>query len=172
MNTHETVRRFAQRIPNPRKSNAVEWRGAVSYGYSPSGVTGARIYCEGNTLYSYGNHFVLAHYLGDRGGNRFFLKNGDRASQTTSRQQAEVQSLCFGPTVSFSAFAVARVDLEKLKSENVLDFADDTRIYLMRDKESGAFYRLGKWNGELGEYERGEIFVQPKQGAFFPDRSQ
>src|SRR6266446_1580960 len=161
MNTHETVRRFAERVPNPRKSKTVEWRGAVSYGYSPSGFTGARIYCEEDTLYSYGGHFVLAHYLGDRDDKRFFLKNGDRASQTTSRQQAEVQELCFGPTVSFSAFAVARVDLQKLTSESVLDFAQDTRVYLMRDKETGVFYRLGKWKAASGEYERGDPFTPP-----------
>src|SRR5437763_15816647 len=172
MNTHETVRRFANRVANPRKLNAVEWRGAVSYGYSPSGFTGARIYCEENTLYSYGGHFVLAHYLSDRDGKRFFLKNGDRASQTTSRQQAQVQELCFGPTVSFSAFAVALVDLGKFTAENVLDFAADTRVYLMRHKESGVFYRLGKCNAANGDYERGEPFTPPRQGAFFPDRSQ
>src|ERR1700731_1083167 len=172
MNTHETVRRFAERVPNPRKLNVVEWRGAVSYGNSPSGFTGARVYCENNTLYSYGGHFVLAHYLGDRNGNRFFLKNGDRASQTTTRQQAEVQELCYGPTVSFSAFAVARVELQKLTPDTVLDFAEDTRIYLMREKETGAFYRLGKGNTEFGEYQRGGAFTPPQQGVFFPDRSE
>lgn len=172
MNTHETVRRFAQRLPNPRNRNAVEWRGAVSYGYSPSGFSGARIYCEENSLYSYGDHFLLAHFLGDQRGERLFLKNGDRASQTTSRQQAEVQEQCFGPTVSFSAFAVTGFDLGKLTSENVLDFAEDTRVYLMRERETGTFYRLGKWNADTGEYERGEVFIPPRQGAFFPDRSQ
>jgi hypothetical protein len=171
MNTHQTVRRFAERIVNPRKSNAVEWRGAVSYGFS-SGFSGARIYCEGNTLFSYGRHFALAHYLGDRDGKKFFLKNGDRASQTTSRQQAEVQELCAGPTVSFSAFTVAGIDLSPLRAENVIDFAEDMRVYLMRDKETGVFYRLGKWNSDLGEYEQGEAFTPPKQGAFFPDRSE
>jgi hypothetical protein len=171
MNTHQTIRRFAERVRNPRKGNAVEWRGAVSYGFS-SGFTGARIYCEGNTLFSYGRHFALAHYLGNRDDKNFFLKNGDRASQTTSRQQAEVQELCAGPSVSFSAFGAAGVNLEKLTSENVLDFAEDTRVYLMRHKETGVFYRLGKWNSDLGEYERGEIFMPPKQGAFFPDISE
>jgi hypothetical protein len=172
MNTHEIVSRFARRIPNPRNGGAVEWRGARSYGSASSGFVGARIYCESNALFSYGPHFALAHYLGERDGKGFFLKNGDRASQTTSRQQAEVQELCTGPTVSFSAFAAAGINLPPLRTENVLDFAEDTRVYIMRDKETGAFYRLGKWNGELGEYERGEVFVPPKQGAFFPDRSQ
>lgn|GEM_PF-1789267 len=171
MNTHQIVRRFAERTPNPRKDNAVKWRGAVSYGFS-SGFTGARIYCEGNTLFSYGRHFALAHYLGDRDGKKFFLKNGDRASQTTSRQQAEVQELCTGPTVSFSAFHAAGIDLSGLRAENVIDFAEDVRVYLMRDKESGVFYQLGKWNSELDEYERGEVFTAPKQGAFFPDTSE
>jgi hypothetical protein len=177
MNTHEIVSRFARRIPNLRKGGAVEWRGARSYGSSSSGFVGdgfvgARIYCESNTLYSYGPHFTLAHYLGERDSKSFFLKNGDRASQTTSRHQAEVQELCAGPTVSFSAFAVAGIDLSALRAENVIDFAEDTRVYLTREKETGTFYRLGKWNGALGEYERGEVFTPPKQGAFFPDRSE
>ncbi|MFZ3376224.1 MAG: hypothetical protein WA183_11785 [Chthoniobacterales bacterium] len=177
MNTHEIVSRFAGRIPNPRKSGAVEWRGARSYlssssGFGGDGFVGARIYCESNTLYSYGPHFALVHYLGERDSKSFFLKNGDRASQTTSRQQAEVQELCAGPTVSFSAFAAAGIDLSPLRAENVLDFAEDTRVYITREKETGTFYRLGKWNSELGEYERGEVFAPPTQGAFFPDRSQ
>jgi hypothetical protein len=172
MNTHETVRRFAERIPNPRRNNAVEWRGAVGYGFAGNGFSGARIYCEENTLYSYGAHFPLSHFLGERDGKKFFLKNGDRASQTTSRQQAEVQELCYGPTVSFSAFTAARVNLEKLTSEAVLDFAEDTRVYLIRNKEAGVYYRLGKWNSDSGEYERGEVFTPPRQGAFFPDRSE
>jgi hypothetical protein len=172
MNTRETVRRFAERIPNPRRAGAVEWRGGVGYGFSSASFQGARIYCEENTLFSYGSHFALAHYLGERDGKKLFLKNGDRASQTTSRQQAEVQDLCEGPTVSFSAFAVAGIDLFVLRAENVIDFAADTRVYLTHDKETGIFYRLGKWNGERGEYERGEVFTRPKQGAFFPDRSE
>src|SRR5438477_8019049 len=98
MNTHDIVRRFAARIPNPRNSGTVAWRGSVGYasasgGFSGSGFTGARIYCEKNSLYSYGSHFALAHFLGERAGQKLFLKNGDRASQTTSRQQAEVQEL-------------------------------------------------------------------------------
>jgi hypothetical protein len=177
MDTREVVRRFAGRIPNPRKGDAVEWRGSVGYapgsgGFSGNGFVGARIYCEKNTLFSYGSHFALAHYLGQRDGKHLFLKNGDRASQTTSRQQAEVQELCPGPTVSFSAFVAAGVDLSAFRVENVIDFAADKRVYLMREKETGTFYRLGKWNADLSEYERGEIFTPPKQGAFFPDRSE
>ena len=118
------------------------------------------------------SHFALAHFLGERAGQKLFLKNGDRASQTTSRQQAEVQELCSGPTVSFTAFSAAGVDLSALRVENVIDFAEDKRVYLTREKETGTFYRLGKWNAELGEYERGEVFTPPKQGAFFPDRSE
>jgi hypothetical protein len=177
MNTREVVRRFEERIPNPRCGGRVEWRGSVGYasasgGFSGSGFAGARIYCEKNTLFSYGSHFALAHYLGQRDGKHLFLKNGDRASQTTSRQQAEVQELCEGPTVSFSAFAAAGVDLSAFRVENVIDFAEDKRVYLMREKETGTFYRLGKWNADQGEYERADVFVPPKQGAFFPDRSE
>src|SRR5205807_979661 len=29
-----------------------------------------------------------------------------------------------------------------------------------------------KWNSERDEYERGEVFTPPKQGAFFVDRSE
>ena len=177
MHTREIVRRFAGRIPNPRCAGLIEWRGSVGYasgsgGFSGNGFVGARIYCEKNTLFSYGSHFALAHYLGQCDGKHLFLKNGDRASQTTSRQQAEVQELCAGPTVSFSAFVAAGVDLSAFRIENVIDFAKDKRVYLMREKETGTFYRLGKWNAESGEYERGEVFVAPKQGAFFPDRSE
>jgi len=83
MNAHEIVSRFARRIPNPRKGGAVEWRGARSYdssssGFGGDGFVGARIYCESNTLYSYGPHFALAHYLGERDSKSFFLKNGDQ----------------------------------------------------------------------------------------------
>ena len=37
-------------------------------------------------------------------------------------------------------FAAARVDLRRLRAENIVDFAEDNSVYLIRDKDAGAFY--------------------------------
>src|ERR1700686_1771227 len=108
MKTNEVIRRFAERVPNPRDGGRVNWRGNVGYGgpqsgWGGQGHVGARIYCEGDSLFSYGHHWRLAIYLGEKNGKPVFLKNGDRASVTTNSQLAVVQGMCPGPTVSFSA---------------------------------------------------------------------
>jgi hypothetical protein len=168
MNTQETVKRFAERKPNPREGGKVEWRGNVGYpgsGGLYTGHVGPRIFCrdygDGEaTLYSYGTHFALAHYLGEQGDEKLFLKNGDRASVTTNSQQAIVQQVCDGPTVSFSAFEAAGVNLGKLRATDVVAFGPDKHIPILRDRKTDTFYR------DAGSHRRGAVFTPPKQGAF------
>lgn len=45
-----------------------------------------RVFVEGDTIYSYGKHFPIAHRIRD---NEYLL-NHDRYSVTTSKQQSEV----------------------------------------------------------------------------------
>jgi hypothetical protein len=47
-----------------------------------------RVFVEGDTLYSYGKHFPIAHRIRDNE----YLFNDDRYSNTTSKQQSQVRS--------------------------------------------------------------------------------
>lgn len=46
-----------------------------------------RVFVEGDTIYSYGHHFPIAHRIRD---NEYLL-NEDKYSTTTSKQQSEVK---------------------------------------------------------------------------------
>lgn len=50
----------------------------------------SNIFANGDTIYSYGYHFAMAQLI--RGDDRFFLVNGDRFSNSTSRHQSHVRS--------------------------------------------------------------------------------
>src|SRR6185312_6442416 len=144
--SHETVvKNFAARKLN-RKGDC-DW-------------IGGNVYSEGDTLYSYGRHFRLAYYLGERDGAHLFLKNGDRRSTSTSQHQAIVQRACAGPTVSFSALYSAGIRVSWLTLDNIADFTADQTTSLYR-AEDGALYH-DTWDEELVN----QRFDRPGQGMF------
>jgi hypothetical protein len=56
-------------------------------------VRSCNVFADGDRLYSYGYHFVLATALRDKRGNvSGYLLNGDRYSSTTNRHQADVRN--------------------------------------------------------------------------------
>lgn len=73
------------------------------------------LYCEPSdprTLYSYGEHFMLAVEVDAPNGGKCFLKNGDRSSSTTNRHQWAVQrARPSDPTISFGALAATLREL-------------------------------------------------------------
>jgi hypothetical protein len=83
---------------------------------------GANVFAEGNYLYSYGKHFILAVRKEDGS----FLLNGDKYSVTTSRHQSNTYRL-FGKhsRVSFSACESAMGDLYWYEKVEVLDHTQD-----------------------------------------------
>jgi hypothetical protein len=83
---------------------------------------GANVFAEGNYLYSYGKHFILAVRKEDGS----FLLNGDKYSTTTSRHQSDTYSL-FGkhPRVSFSACESAMNDQYWYDRVEILDHTED-----------------------------------------------
>jgi hypothetical protein len=143
MATHqEVVQRFESNQIN-RRTGDCSWQGSS-------------VFCQGDALYSYGLHFVLAFRLAPN----LFLKNGDRYSVSTSQHQAIVQRTLSGPTISFDALepmlpkrflGIASSGIAELGESNVLDYIEDSTVPCQRDKETG-------------EWSNG--FQPPNQGMF------
>lgn len=159
---NDVVERFASRKPNPRAHGRIEWSATPSSSWHSAGTV-VRAYCEDNKLYSYGPHFILAVDLGDRDSKPFFLKNGDKNSNTTTKQQSEVQSRCQGPTVSFSALETSGI-FDDIANENIIDWREDSRTRVYRDKASGRFYL--DYNRKKRRFEK--EFKNTEQGMFLP----
>ena len=104
------------------------------------------VYCDGRTIYSFGSHFPMAYLIKQDSTGNVFVKNGDRASQTTSRHQALVQFHCSGPTVSFSALNSAGVPPVKLRFQHFIAYRPDQLLTLIYDPDTGKYTR--KDNGE------------------------
>lgn len=164
-NWGDVIKRFATRKPNPRKGGRVEWSATPSESMHGGGnIVRAFTDSEGKNLYSYGRHFVLAIHLGkDAEGRDVFLKNGDRNSPTTNAMVRETQSRCYGPTVSLSALDAAGI-AHGLTLAHIVDWREDRREYLYRDRRDGKFYQEVDFATNTG---RGE-FRKPEQGMWIP----
>lgn len=126
---------------------------------------GYNMYIEGDCLFSYGSHFVLAKRKDD-----LFLLNGDRYSNSTSKHQSITrQELGYNsPTTSFSALSNAGIGLDSLK---IIDFTgDETAETIVNLKEFKAKIPVGatvtysrdKFTGEInriGYHLAGSILI-------------
>lgn len=127
--THkDCIIRFRDRKPNRMRGNEPVW-------------DAGNVYCDDDTLYSYGRHFPLARIIGKKNGKPLFIKNGDSVSRTTSRHQGDVQRYITGPTVSLSAIEAAGFRFHRLEPENIVDFVGDSYIPVIKDKDTGKMYR-------------------------------
>ena len=158
MTHEEVVKSFADRKvrqKNPGKGE-VQWKGC-------------RVYCEDDNLYSYGQHFVLAKYLGTNG-KHIFLKNGDKYSQSTGHHQGLTQYYCYGPTISFNALHAASIWFENLNLNNIIDWTEPERGEIYKEKDTGKYFKYkydrinGEWKSWLEEWK------EPNQGMFIPYR--
>lgn len=99
------VKKFASRTINKR-TGIVSWKGS-------------NIFCDEDTIYSYGRHFPMAVYLGEHPKYKyFFIKNTDKYSSSTSCHQGMVSHSCAGPEVPRLALNNAVADAETLKFES------------------------------------------------------
>lgn len=155
----DVVKKFADRKVN-RRTGTVSWEGC-------------RVYCQGDTLYSYGSHFPLARYLGEKDGSPLFLKNGDKYSSSTSGHQSITQQYCKGPTVSRTALQAAGIDFYSVGLPGagvqnpririaIVDFRQDSSEHLYQDPKNGKLYREHDY--ESGQFSK--LFQKPKQGMF------
>jgi hypothetical protein len=92
------------------------------------------VWAEGNIIYSYGRHFPIAEHYGTQAGG-WYLINGDRFSNTTSRHQSNLRgalSLATRRTVilPFSAIDAAGIIHESIEP---IDVSDDTWIEHKRE---------------------------------------
>ena len=162
MTQSELVKRYAERTPN-RHTQKVAFR----YG---------NISCRDDYIYSF-DWFEMAKYLGEKDNKPYFIKNGDRYSQSTSGHQGLVQSHCSGPTVSRTALDAAGLSFKQITMDNILDVLYDHQEYgLYREKKTGKFFKQkdnyikdenNRWVIQEPTYEQ---FKTPKQGMFIPLR--
>lgn len=158
MQISEVVRRFANRIVNKRQGSVTWANGSGSR---------KRLYCEGDVLYSYGDHFPLAKYLGeDESGEHMFVLNGDHYSASTSGHQGQAKGQCKGPWISETALRATGgiPDLTGLKLGHVVDWANGTPVHVHRHDPDGPWI-LDGWDSRTPG-----PFRVPKQGGHLVER--
>lgn len=139
--SHEDIiKKFANRQRNKR-TGRVEWNGS-------------NVYCVGDTLYSYGSHFPLARllgYMGDRWDlSPFFLKNGDKYSNSTSHHQSMTDEHCPGPVVSRNHLLAVGLPFDKVTLENVMFFQQGSRHWVYKDTKTDKYYEEAHTRRESG----------------------
>lgn len=152
------AQRFASRTPN-RQTGRIAYRGR-------------NVFCDATVMYSYGNHFPLALYLGEQKKTHLFLKNGDKYSDTTSRHQGETQHYCKGPTVSCSALEAAGFHFLGVKLENIICYQPDMHEHLYKNLKTGKYFKTldYKGRGKNAKMIAKDEFKPPRQGMFIPYR--
>lgn len=92
---------------------------AFSNGNYEARNSSGNVYASGKTLYSYGSHFPMAIDMGS-----YYLINGDRYSNTTSKHQSEcIHRLTPNVQIPFSALTGANIFPEDIK---LIDHKADT----------------------------------------------
>lgn len=152
----DIVTKFAQRKINKR-TESVEW-------------TGRHVYCKGDTIYSYGSHFPMARFLGMVNKKPFFLKNGDRYSDSTSRHQGMVNTKCIGPTISRRGLEAAGIGFNSIGlprqrniSYAIIDFRPDFNKHVYQNRKTGKLY--SDFDYETKKFSKE---FSAKQGMFIP----
>ena len=127
--------------------------------------TGNNVYCLGDTLYSYGAHFILAKYLG----SNLFIRNSDKCSSSTSHHQSMTAQHCPGPEVSCGLLSKENLLLNDFSFTDVLFFLRPSYKWCVRDIETGVFYNECSWTEEHGTTLTDE-WTPPKHGIYKPNR--
>lgn len=122
-------------------------------------MTGHNVFADGNFLYSYGRHFPLASYLGEREGRHLFLKNGDKYSDSTTHHQGITSHHCPGPTVSDRGLAAFGIKFEDVTFDHILHWQDGFYKYVCKDQMTGLYYE---------DREASVEWTPPQVGGFCP----
>jgi hypothetical protein len=145
MNHEQVIQRFAARKINAR-SKTISWRGH-------------NVYCNEHILYSYGSHFPLAYYLGEKDGQAFFLKNEDKYSSSTSCHQGLTQEHCYGPQLSFNKLAALDIDFLKIRLKNIIAWRPPERHFVIHNGNDNLYYSFE---------DRHTLWFPPNYGYFVP----
>jgi len=148
MTNSDVVYNWATRKVNPY-CKRIEWNSGNING-------------NGKAIKSYG-WFPMAYHLGKVGEDHIFLKNGDRYSSSTSQHQSAVQQYCKGPTIPFSSLESAGINPYHITFDNIISWAEDTRIPIWRYADSDTWYQ-GYWRAGRYDIEGTVEFVRPQQG--------
>jgi hypothetical protein len=91
-----------------------------------------RLYYSGDTIYSYGSHFVLARAIRDpkTRATILFLLNGDTISVTTGRHQREIRDAVLGSPVPHVIIPFSAIDAASIESDSIrlLEATDDRTV--------------------------------------------
>lgn len=156
MNHEEVIKAFGERKLNS-KTKTVKW-------------TGHHVYCEGDFLYSYGSHFLLAKHLGDN----LFVVNSDGYSVSTSRHQGLTRQYCPGPILSNCLLRKEKFSLHDLFHKDILFYVRDQWHWCVKDIETNIFYDNYSYDEQFGstltdEYEPPALGVFKSRRKPFPE---
>ena len=144
----ETIKLFAQRKVNSKTKN-IEW-------------DSNHVFCLDKVLYSYGSHFPLARYLGEKDGRSFFIKNSDKYSSSNSAHQCITNEHCYGPSISRVRLNDFLEDgFDKLKIDNIIFWQKPKRICGYLDVNSSVFYTKYHTVGSLENSNYGKVYTNP-----------
>ena len=110
-------------------------------------LKGSRIFCEGDTIFSYGRHFPMAHALrGADGRVALFLLNGDRYSVSTTRHQSDLRSAVArshvpNVIVPFEAISAAGIDVQTVKLVEGLPERHEVKPHVAYERPEGSVWR-------------------------------
>lgn len=147
MNHEEVIKAFGERKLNS-KTKTVKW-------------TGHHVYCEGDFLYSYGSHFLLAKHLGDN----LFVVNSDGYSVSTSRHQGLTRQYCPGPILSNCLLRKEKFSLHDLLHKDILFYIRDQWHWCVKDIETNVYYDNYSYDEQFGSTLTDE-YEPPALGVF------
>lgn len=128
MTTHADIAtRFAERVTNPDLPDRSSRR--------------SNVIADGDRIYSYGRHFIIAEVLRDaRGRARLVLLNGDRFSVSTGSHQADVRAALLKHAASVPRLIIpfTALDAAQIRRDSIvpIDVKNDRVEYIRHADES------------------------------------
>lgn len=140
----------------PHRTAVSRWAAQIDGPPEHRSMEGGNVFANGDTIYSYGHHFPMAHIVRDaKGKAAFVLVNGDNYSVTTAGHQSLVRGAIHGTgtqalVVPFTALKAAGIDQ---KSITPLEIVADTwtvnyRMTTVEQMASGYYAKCeddGQW---------------------------
>lgn len=128
---------------------------AHSFAYAGKSETGEnygnRMFFEGDTIYSYGYHFIIAKKIRDKSGNvDFILFNSGSASNTTNKQQHAVRRALNGKIITCHSDLKYFKPLDEIEKKEA-EMLDNLKLYSRARAEHTQREYLGNIYTELAD---------------------
>ena len=151
----KTAVNFVARKPNPRKNGEVCW----------DGTGRSTIFCTGNVLSSYGLHWPLAVFVGDKSGVNFFVRNGDYYGSTTRRHLGYVGG--HGVNVSRKKLKEVGINFENLKLYQDDALINDADILFLQPESITYVFKRGDKFLTYDDNSTKKVPFNPPAGGMF-----